>query len=154
MVARLGVNAATHLLVPLLAYPAADDQRFLPNVTGDSAGSALLLFFTLVGHDQSTCADYRDLGSIGRESTSQVWRFDTVKLRRANGLARRIRLQLFMSRSTYLSELQCRMRTAAIRAAVPGLARAMLSDQGALSERRLCRWILSGSKDRKWPNCA
>ncbi|SPF49719.1 hypothetical protein SBA1_930006 [Candidatus Sulfotelmatobacter kueseliae] len=63
-----------------LAYSAEDDQRFQPNVTGDSAGSSLLLFFTLVGHDQSTCADYRDLGSIGRESASQVWRVDTVKL--------------------------------------------------------------------------
>ena len=65
------------------AYPAADDQRFRPNVTGDSAGSALLLFFTPVGHDQSTCADCRDLGSIGRESGRQVWRVDTLKLRRA-----------------------------------------------------------------------
>jgi len=69
-----------------LAYSAEDDQRFQPNVTDDSAGSALLLFFTLVGHDQSTCADYRDLGSIGRESASQVWRVGTVKLRRAIGL--------------------------------------------------------------------
>jgi hypothetical protein len=66
-----------------LAHPAADDQRFLPNITGDSVGSALLLFSTLVGHDKSTCADCRDLDSIGRESARQVWRVDTAKLRRA-----------------------------------------------------------------------
>ena len=77
MVARLKVNAATPACAPL-AYPAGDDQRFLPNVTGDSAGSALLSFFTLAGHDQSTCADCRDLGSIDRESASQVWRVDTM----------------------------------------------------------------------------
>jgi len=72
-------------------YPAADDQRFRQNVTGDSAGgSALLLFFTPVGHDQSTCADCRDLGSIGRESGRQVWRVDTVKLRRAVRLSPRV----------------------------------------------------------------
>jgi hypothetical protein len=35
-------------------YSGEDDRRFRPNVTGDSAGSALLRFFTLVGHDQST----------------------------------------------------------------------------------------------------
>jgi hypothetical protein len=75
-----------HTCLCPLAYSAADDQRFRPNVTGDSAGSALHLFFTLVGHDQSTCADCRDLGSIGRESASQVWRVNTVKLRCAIGL--------------------------------------------------------------------
>ena len=35
-------------------YSGEDDRRFRPKVTGDSAGSALLWFFTLVGHDQST----------------------------------------------------------------------------------------------------
>ena len=35
-------------------YSGEDDRRFRPNVTGDSARSALLWFFTLVGHDQST----------------------------------------------------------------------------------------------------
>ena len=37
-----------------IEYSGEDDRRFRPNVTGDSAGSALLQFFTLVGHDQST----------------------------------------------------------------------------------------------------
>jgi len=35
-------------------YSGEDDRRFRANVTGDSAGSALLWIFTLVGHDQST----------------------------------------------------------------------------------------------------
>jgi len=37
-----------------IEYSGEDDRRFRPNVTGDSARSALLRFFTLVGHDQST----------------------------------------------------------------------------------------------------
>ena len=38
----------------VVAYSGEDDRRFRANVTGDSAGSALLSFFTLIGHDQST----------------------------------------------------------------------------------------------------
>jgi hypothetical protein len=38
----------------LYAYSGEDDRRFRANVTGDSAGSALLWFSTPIGHDQST----------------------------------------------------------------------------------------------------
>jgi hypothetical protein len=45
----------------LCEYSGEDDRRFRPNVTGDSAGSALLRVFTLVGHDQSTFGRRRAL---------------------------------------------------------------------------------------------
>jgi len=40
------------------AYSAEDDRLFRRNVTGDSAASALLLFSTRVGHDQSRFLDF------------------------------------------------------------------------------------------------
>jgi hypothetical protein len=49
-----------------VAYSGEDDRRFRANVTGDSTGSALLWFFTLVGHDQSIfsrCQSFR-AGSV------------------------------------------------------------------------------------------
>jgi hypothetical protein len=40
------------------AYSGEDDRLFRRNVTGDSAESALLVFSTRVGHDQSRFLDF------------------------------------------------------------------------------------------------
>jgi len=41
-----------------LAYSGEDDRLFRRNVTGDSAESALQVFSTRVGHDQSRFLDF------------------------------------------------------------------------------------------------
>jgi hypothetical protein len=43
----------------MLAYSAEDDRLFRRNVTGYSAGSALAVVSTLVGHDQSRFRCFR-----------------------------------------------------------------------------------------------
>jgi hypothetical protein len=46
------------------AYSGEDDRLFRRNVTGDSAESALRVFSTRVGHDQSRFLDFRGHGRV------------------------------------------------------------------------------------------